>query len=59
MDLRIDGERIVERGPSLAPAAGEEVIDLKGRTVMPGNINAHGHLYASLAAGMPLPRRRR
>ena len=24
--------------------------------VMPGDINAHGHLYAALAAGMPLPR---
>jgi cytosine/adenosine deaminase-related metal-dependent hydrolase len=56
VDLRMDGERVVERGPSLDARAGDEVIDLGGRTVMPGNINAHGHLYASLAAGMPAPR---
>ena len=39
------------------PADGEEVIDLQGVTVMPGNINAHGHLYAGLAAGMPAAQR--
>jgi len=55
-DLRIQGERITERGPDLAPADGDDVIDLKGVAVMPGNINAHGHMYASLAAGMPLPK---
>ena len=55
VDLRIRGERISERGSELAPATGDEVVDLNGATVMPGNINAHGHLYASLAAGMPLP----
>ena len=29
--LRIEGARIVARGPALAPAAGEEVLDLDGR----------------------------
>ena len=56
VDLRIDGERVVERGPGLEARPGDEVIDLGGRTVMPGNVNAHGHLYASLAAGMPAPK---
>lgn len=56
VDLRIAGERIVERGRNLASAEGEEILDLSGITVMPGNINAHGHLYSSLAAGMPAPR---
>lgn len=54
-DLRIENERIVARGAELEPAAGDEIIDLKGVTVMPGNINAHGHMYAALSAGMPLP----
>ena len=54
-DLRIQADRIVERGSGLQPRPGEKVIDLEGVTVAPGNINAHGHLYAALAAGMPLP----
>lgn len=32
-----------------------ETIDLGGRVVMPGLINAHAHLYSSLARGMPPP----
>jgi len=55
IDLRIEGERIVARGQGLEPVGDDEVIDLKGSTVLPGNINAHGHLYAGLAAGMPIP----
>jgi cytosine/adenosine deaminase-related metal-dependent hydrolase len=54
-DLRLAGERIVARGTDLTPADGDEVLELAGVTVMPGNINAHGHLYMSLAAGMPQP----
>jgi len=54
-DLRVSDERIVERGINLEPGPGEEVIDLRGATIMPGNVNAHGHLYAALAAGMPQP----
>jgi len=53
--LRIDGETIVARGPSLAPAAGEEVLDLEGALVLPGFVNAHTHLYSALARGMPGP----
>jgi putative selenium metabolism protein SsnA len=53
--LRIDGETIVERGPSLAPAIGEEVLDLEGALVLPGLVNAHTHLYSALARGMPGP----
>jgi putative selenium metabolism protein SsnA len=54
--LRIEGETIVERGPSLAPRAGEEVVDLAGELVLPGLVNAHTHLYSALARGMPAPR---
>ncbi len=55
-DLRIKGDRIVERGTDLKAAPGEDVIDLAGVTILPGNINAHGHLYATFAGGMPQPK---
>lgn len=57
-DLRLRGDRIVERGTDLEPGAGETVRDLHGVTVLPGNVNAHAHLYAALLAGMPLATRR-
>jgi putative selenium metabolism protein SsnA len=55
-DLRVEGERIVERGASLSARAGEEVVDLPGAVVLPGLVNAHTHLYSALARGMPPPR---
>lgn len=57
VDLRIRDCRIQERGPDLEPAAGEDVIELDGATVLPGNINSHMHLYMSLTAGAPQPPR--
>jgi putative selenium metabolism protein SsnA len=54
-DLRVDGGRIVERRPTLAPANGEEVLDLAGHLILPGLVNAHTHLYSALARGMPGP----
>ena len=54
-DLRIGGDRIVERGPGLAPHPDEEVLDLDGALVMPGLVNSHTHLYSALARGMPGP----
>ncbi|MFO7653722.1 MAG: amidohydrolase family protein [Candidatus Krumholzibacteriia bacterium] len=55
VDLRMADGRIAERGPDLAPAEGEHVVDLRGAVVLPGNINAHTHLFSALASGMPLP----
>ena len=54
-DLRIEGERIVERGRPLASRPGEDVLELEGALVMPGLVNAHTHLYSALARGMPGP----
>jgi putative selenium metabolism protein SsnA len=55
-DLRVEGDRIVERGGSLASRSGEEVVDLAGMVILPGLVNAHTHLYSALARGMPGPR---
>ncbi len=57
VDLRIADSRVQERGAGLAPQAGEEVLELGGATVLPGNINGHMHLYMSLTAGAPQPPR--
>src|SRR3954468_23070976 len=54
-DLRVQGERIVERGTGLRPQEGEEVLDVEGALVVPGFVNAHTHLYSALARGMPGP----
>lgn len=58
-----DEGTIVALGPTseVAPAAKREafageVVDLAGRVVLPGQVNAHTHLYSTLARGMaPLP----
>jgi len=54
-DLRVAQGQVVERGPSLAHAPGEEVLDAAGALVLPGLVNAHTHLYSALARGMPPP----
>lgn len=41
--VRIRGDRIVEVGPALAAAPGEQVIDVKGLTIAPGFIDVHSH----------------
>src|SRR6202142_1761750 len=44
-EILVRGERIVEVGSSVKHPAGAEVIDLGDRTLLPGLIDAHIHLF--------------
>lgn len=44
-EILVQGDRIVEVGLSVKHPAGAEVIDLGDRTLMPGLIDAHIHLF--------------
>src|SRR5580658_3356415 len=44
-EVLVEGERIVEVGTSVKHPAGAEVIDLGDRTLLPGLIDAHVHLF--------------
>jgi imidazolonepropionase-like amidohydrolase len=44
-EVLIQGDRIVEVGPGVKRPVGAEVIDLGDRTLMPGLIDAHIHLF--------------
>ena len=44
-EVLVPGERIVEAGTSVKRPAGAEVIDLGDRTLLPGLIDAHVHLF--------------
>ncbi|MFH1610227.1 MAG: amidohydrolase family protein, partial [Candidatus Bipolaricaulota bacterium] len=52
----VEGGRIAAAGPGPAPdVPGTQRLDADGRLLTPGLINAHTHLYSSLARGIPLP----
>jgi len=53
--ILIEEGLIVAVGDSPANFSGEN-IDMQGKTVLPGMINAHTHLYSTLALGMPPPK---
>src|SRR5437763_2341112 len=44
-EVLVKGDRIVETGSSIKHPAGAEVIDLGDRTLLPGLIDAHVHLF--------------
>jgi len=43
-DVRIEGERITEIGPSLSSTEGTRIVDAAGLLVLPGGIDPHVHL---------------
>ena len=44
-EVLVQGDKIVEAGPSVTHPAGAETIDLGDATLMPGLIDAHVHLF--------------
>jgi cytosine/creatinine deaminase len=52
IDIAIDGERIAEVGPQLAPA-GRREIDAGGNLVSAPFVDAHFHMDATLSYGLP------
>ncbi len=44
-EILVRGERIVEVGPSVTHETGSETIDLGDRTLMPGLVDVHVHLF--------------
>jgi len=50
-DVRIDGERIADVGPGLAPREGEEALDAAGLLVLPGVIDPHTHFALDSGTG--------
>ena len=55
--ILIEDETIVKIGAgSVHNISSDETIDLNGKTVLPGMINAHTHFYSALAMGMPQPK---
>ena len=41
--MRIAGARIAAVGPAIEPGAGDEILEARGRVVMPGFVDAHTH----------------
>jgi len=44
VDVRLDGDLVVEVGAGLVPSRGEDVLDVAGRWLIPGLWDAHVHL---------------
>ena len=54
--ILLEGERIKFVGRGFAQMEFEgQLLDMEGKLVLPGMINAHSHLYSTLALGMPSP----
>jgi imidazolonepropionase-like amidohydrolase len=49
-EILVQGERIAEIGPIVSRPAGAEIVDLGDRTLMPGLIDVHVHLFLHVGA---------
>ncbi|MEO8167756.1 MAG: putative aminohydrolase SsnA [bacterium] len=56
IDLRVQHGNIVARAKNLSAHTGEEIVDLTGKFIFPGMVNAHTHLYSALSRGMSGPK---
>lgn len=54
-DVRVAGGRVAALGPSLAPEAGDDVLDAAGGALIPGLHDHHIHLVAFAAARESVP----
>lgn len=54
--VRVSGDRVADVGPAeRTSASGEERVDLPGRVLLPGLVNAHTHLVLTALAGRVPP----
>jgi cytosine/adenosine deaminase-related metal-dependent hydrolase len=53
-DLVVGDGRVVRRGPDLKPPQGAEVVDVRGRVLIPGLVNAHVDLAEAYARILPI-----
>jgi len=51
-DVLLENNLIKEIGKDIVPEAGAEVIDCSGKTLLPGFVNTHHHLYQTLFRGI-------
>lgn len=56
VDMRVHDGIITAKAKTVHPLKGEESVDLAGKFIMPGMVNAHTHLYSALARGMTPPK---
>jgi imidazolonepropionase-like amidohydrolase len=52
-NVLVEGNLIASTSATRDMAAGAEVVDCGGRTLMPGLIDAHTHLYVNVEGGVP------
>jgi dihydroorotase len=45
MDVAVAGGKIAQVGPSIIPSSAKQVIDARGKLVLPGMIDTHAHIY--------------
>ncbi|MEF8799373.1 MAG: putative aminohydrolase SsnA [Candidatus Bipolaricaulota bacterium] len=57
--ILVEGNEIKAVKPTdelkVSPGGSDEVLNCKGKLIIPGMVNAHTHLYSTLARGLPLP----